>query len=135
MQHLLTKELSAFLSSIDDRLRARYGPLPVCEQLDPISQLVLSLIGARTKGEVSLGVFLALQERFQSWSALLALSEPDLALCVNGVTYAERKATQLREALWTINERSGSLCLDFLGSWPVSEAQAWLRKLPGVVRR
>jgi endonuclease-3 len=132
MQYLLTHELSASLSRIDHRLRASYGSLPECEQLDPVSQLVLSLIGARTKGDVSLGVFRVLRKHFQNWSAVLELSEMDLTFWLNGVTYPERKAAQLLEALRMINARSGSLCLEFLRGWPVGDAQAWLRKLPGV---
>jgi len=97
-----------------------------------VSQLVLSMIGARTKGEISLRTFVALRKSLRDWSELYALSETILTACLNGVTYPERKAAQLRQALWTIHDRLGSLCLDFLQDWPVEDAQAWLRKLPGV---
>ena len=129
---LLTRDLSTHLARVHHRLLELYGPLPVCDQLDPVSQLVLSLIGARTKGEVSLRAFVALRKSLREWSELFVLSETVLMACLNGVTYPERKAAQLRQALWTIDQRLGSLCLDFLRDWPVEDAQAWLRKLPGV---
>lgn len=132
MQYSLTGELGSCLERIEGRLRRSHGPLSDCDRLDPVSQLVLSLIGARTEGEVSLTVFIKLRDRFQSWGGLLDLSDTALTQCLQPVTYHERKAAQLREALRIIADRSGSMVLDFLEGWPVEDAQGWLRKLPGV---
>jgi endonuclease-3 len=62
------------------------------------------------------------------------LTAPDRILlrCLQPVTYAERKAPQLRGAMRMIKGRIGALCLDFLADRSVEDAQRWLRELPGV---
>jgi endonuclease III len=132
MQYSLARELSAYLETISRRIAERQGALPACVQLDPISQMILSLIGARTQGEVSLKVFLGLRERFADWRDIFGISEAALSRLIHPVTYPERKAAHLRATLRIIEERGGSLHLDFLDAWSVEDAQAWLRKLPGV---
>jgi endonuclease III len=96
-----------------------------------VGQLILSLIGSRTRGEISLAVFHALH-RFETWDALAEAKPAALLPLVDPVTFAERKAEQLCAALRIIKDRRGSLRLDFLTGWPVEDAQAWLRRLPGV---
>jgi endonuclease-3 len=120
------------INEIARRIRQRTGSLPVYVQLVPVSQLVLSLIGARTTGEVSLEVFERLRERFRDWRDIFGISEASLQRCLQPVTYAERKAAQLRQAFRIIADGHGSLRLDFLEPWPVEDAQTWLKKLPGV---
>ena len=48
------------------------------------------------------------------------------------VTYPDEKADWLPAALKQITARSGALSLEFLATWPVEEAFAWLVKLSGV---
>lgn len=132
MQYALACALSTLLPAIHRLISEEHGPLPIYHRLDPVSQLILSLIGARTHGEVSLEVFVGLRQRFADWRDLAGLTENALARCLQPVTYAERKATQLRESLRMIERRSGSLNLIFLKQWPVEDAQTWLMGLPGV---
>ncbi len=72
------------------------------------------------------------ESAFGTGERFLAISEAALTRQLKPVTYAERKATQLRNALRMIEERRGSLVLNFLADWPVDDAQDWLRTLPGV---
>jgi endonuclease-3 len=132
MQYSFLFEPDSRLSMINARLSATYGPLPACDQLDPVSQLILSMIGARTLGDVSVQVIEELRKRFANWSEIVALSDRALTCCLQPVTYAERKAGQLRHMIRMIERWRGSPDLDFLVPWPVLDAQAWLCLLPGV---
>jgi endonuclease-3 len=132
MQYRFPFEAGKLASQIDRRMRAKNGALPDFAEMDPVSQLVASLIGSRTRGEVSLAVFHSLQRQFRNWEAIFGISDAALSRRLSPVTFAERKAVQLRSALSIIKDQRGSLRLDFLTGWPVEYAQAWLQKLPGV---
>lgn len=125
--------MSGLLTKIDGRLRSAYGsPPPVAARLDPVSQLILSMLGSRTRGEVSLAVFDALRERFGDWAALRDAPPDTIEPLLEPVTFAENKAVWLVAALRAITSRRGGLDLDFLGRWPVEAARYWLETLPGV---
>jgi endonuclease-3 len=51
---------------------------------------------------------------------------------IEGVTWPEQKAPRLQAVLHAIEERHGSLSLDFLETMPVEEARAWLESIPGI---
>jgi endonuclease-3 len=127
--------LFTFQSSIEeihDRLGRSFGPLLPHDRLDPVSQLIRSLIGAQTRARNSEQAFNDLRERLYPWEALLFASDAVLLGCLRPVTYAERKAPQLRGAMQMIKGWVGTIGLDFLGDRPVEDAQVWLRRLPGV---
>ena len=61
MQLLLTlDDRSQTLAEIHRRLQRRFGPQGPFLPFDPVSQLVMGLIGGRTRGEVSKSAFEAL---------------------------------------------------------------------------
>lgn len=118
--------------AIDERLRAAHGDPPARLRLDPVSQLVLSSLGSRTRGEVAMAAFLALREHFRGWVALGEAPAVSILPLIREVTFAEDKAARLPTALRSIRHRRGSLDLGFLGTWPVEAACSWLECLPGV---
>lgn len=120
------------LATVDRRLRAAHGDPPAPLRLDPVSQLVLSSLGSRTRGEVAMAAFLALQQRFRGWTALGEAPAASILPLIREVTFAEDKAARLPMALRSIQDRRGSLDLGFLGAWPVEAACSWLLHLPGV---
>jgi endonuclease III len=132
VQLALPLSLSRPVVEVHYRLLAAYGPPPEWVRLDPVSQLILSLLGSRTRGDVSKMVFHALCERFRDWESLrdapLAAIEPLL----RPVTFAEKKVVWLPAALRSITTRRGRLDLIFLVDWPVKAARGWLETLPGV---
>jgi endonuclease-3 len=99
--------------------------------LDPISQLIRSLIGTQTYDEVSDRAFSALQKGLYPWEAILRAPDRILLHYIEPVTYAKAKAPQLRGAMQMIERSVGAICLDFLNDQSVEDAQGWLRKLPG----
>jgi len=119
---------------VHERLCAVYHcPIAYFHDLDPLSELVSSLLSHRTRNADSALAFRELRAGFKSWEevrdAPTAQVEATLASC----TWPEQKAPRVQQVLRLIGERrSGALTLDFLGDMTVREARDWLEALPGV---
>lgn len=123
------------LSQIHRRLLARFGRPGPWIPLDPVSQLVMGIIGGRTRGEDSLAAFQALLARFGRWEAVRDASLSEVRCRIRAVTFADVKAARLKAALRTITAARGRLTLDFLDGLTVDEGLFWLERLPGVGRK
>jgi endonuclease III len=132
MQYGLPFEGISRLTEMHRRLLAAFGPPRPTLRLDPVSQLVHSMLGARTRDAISRKTFAALTNRHSRWEELVELPYWDLFELIRGVTFAERKAEFIPLALRTIVKRRGRLDLDFLSTWPADTALQWLDDLPGV---
>lgn len=123
------------LEEIHRRLRKRFGPPDPWLLLDPVSQLIMGMLGGRTHGEVSQAVFVVARKRFGDWEAMRDAPVAEIQGAIAEVTYAELKAPRLKAALQAITARRGRLTLDFLGGLTVEQALVWLERLPGVGRK
>lgn len=132
MQYGLPLEGVSRLAEAHRRLKDAYGLPAATLRLDPLGQLVLSMLGARTRDAAAKHAFAALVNRHARWEELTRLPYPDFAALIRNVTFAERKAEFIPLALRAIVERRGRLDLDFLSAWPAEQALAWLDRLPGV---
>lgn len=121
---------------VHERLCAEYGcPIAYFHDLDPLSELVSSLLSHRTRNADSGRAFRALRTRYPSWAALRDAPVAEVEATIAGVTWPEQKAPRLQAVLRAVTERTGALhaaSLDFLGELPVPEARAWLEQIPGV---
>lgn len=116
------------------RLCAAYGcPIAFFHELDPLSELVSSLLSHRTRNRDSGRAFRQLRERFPTWEAVRDAPTAEVEEAIAPATWSEQKAPRIQQVLRRIGElRGGDLALDFLGEMPVPEARAWLEALPGV---
>lgn len=127
------QDLKAKALVIHERLCAVYGcPIPYFHTLDPVSELISSLLSHRTRNADSGRAFKALRARYPDWHAMMHAPTEDVEATIEGVTWPEQKAPRLQAVLHAIEERHGSLSLDFLKDMPVEEARAWLESIPGV---
>ncbi len=110
----------------------RHGALPRWVAFDPITQLVLAILDSRTRESVAKGAFQRLRQKFERWDALLDVPAETITQLIKPVTFADKKAVHLKEALQTIHLARGALTLDFLERQPVETARTWLQTLPGV---
>lgn len=118
---------------VHGRLCPVYGcPIPYFHSLDPLSELVSSLLSHRTRNADSGKAFKALRARFPEWNELLDAPVDDIQATIRGVTWPELKAPRIQAVLRAVGERHGALSLDFLGGLDVDEARAWLQAIPGV---
>ncbi|HZN66495.1 MAG TPA: hypothetical protein VFB66_14495 [Tepidisphaeraceae bacterium] len=119
---------------VHERLCAAYDcPVPYFHDLDPLSELVSSLLSHRTKNADSGRAFKALRQAFCDWAAVRDAPADEVERAIAAVTWPEQKAPRIRQVLRTITDlRGGVLSLDFLKEMPAADALAWLRQLPGV---
>ena len=135
MQYNLALDAEPRLERIHGRLLAVYGRPGPWFQFDPVSQLVLALIGTRTVTTTSKRVFVDLMRRYGSWAEVSARRPAELHRLLAAVTYADVKAERLPAALRAIARQCGALDLAFLADWPEESALSWLERLPGVGRK
>jgi endonuclease III len=123
---------------VHHRLCQHYGcPLRYFHTIDPMSELVSSLLSHRTLNRDSGQAFRNLRERFPDWAAVRDAPVADVQDAVSPCTWPEQKAPRLQAVLHEVSQReeatsTGTLSLEFLRDWPVAKARAWLETLPGV---
>lgn len=121
------------LLEIHERLCGHFGcPVAFFHALDPVDELVSSLLSHRTKNKDSGAAFHALRERYPSWEAVIDAPTADVEEAICAATWPEQKAPRIQAALrWVLQDR-GELSLDFLEAMSPEAARAWLERIPGV---
>jgi endonuclease III len=128
-----SETLQAKALQVHDRLCAAYGcPIAYFHDLDPLSELVSSLLSHRTRNRDSGRAFKSLRTRFPTWETVRDAPTHDVQDAIAGVTWPELKASRIQDILRRITERCGTLSLDILADMPVPAAREWLEALPGV---
>jgi endonuclease-3 len=108
-------------------------PIPFFHHLDPLSELISSLLSHRTKNKDSGRAFKTLRALFPTWEEVRDAPVADVEQAIAAVTWPEQKAPRIQEVLKTLTERcGGQLSLEFLAEMPVLEARHWLESLHGV---
>lgn len=127
-------ELRTKALRIHARLCTEYGcPVAFFHTLDPLSELVSSLLSHRTRNRDSGRAFHQLRAAFSTWEGVRDAPTEEIQAAIAPCTWPEQKAPRIQEVLRRITElREGDLALDFLAEMPVREARAWLESLPGV---
>jgi endonuclease III len=115
------------------RLCAAYGcPVPYFHSLDPLSELVSSLLSHRTRNADSGRAFRSLKAAFANWEAVRDAPAEQVEAAIQASTWPEQKAPRIQAILRAITQKHGALSLDFLAGMPVAEARAWLEAIPGI---
>lgn len=120
--------------AVHERLAQAYNaPIPFFRALDPLSELVGSLLSHRTRNQESGQAFRQLRAKFPTWEAVRDASTAEIEALIAPSQWPEQKAPRIQNALRLITERNnGMLSLDFLGDLSVEKARAWLEAIPGV---
>ena len=107
-------------------------PIRFFHDMDPVSELISSLLSHRTRNADSGRAFKALRERFATWEQVADAPTIDVQQAIASVTWPEQKAPRIQHVLREIKRLRGELSLDFLSEMPVPDARRWLEALPGV---
>ena len=107
-------------------------PIRYFHDMDPVSELISSLLSHRTRNADSGRAFKSLRARFETWEAVRDAPTSDVQDAIAAVTWPEQKAPRIQHVLREITRQRGDLSLDFLHEMPVVEARRWLEGLPGV---
>jgi endonuclease-3 len=132
MQLSLALDPDPLVAQAHKRLLAAFGSFAHSPRMEPVDQLIKSMISSRTYDEVSWAAYLRLEARYHPWTRLIEAPPAEVQQTIATVTYAEEKAAWLPETLRRVWDRAGSLSLAFLAEGTVEAAHLWLRGLPGV---
>jgi endonuclease-3 len=128
---MFTKE--EFVLEIHHRLSEIYGSgIAYFHDLDPLSELVTTLLSHRTKNRDSAQAFQNLRNTFGSWENVRDAEVEAIKAQLGPCTWPEQKAPRIKEVLRLITGKLGKLDLDFIGDMDVTAARNWLEELPGV---
>ena len=119
--------------TIHQKLCVKYGcPIAYFHTLDPLSELVSSLLSHRTKNKDSGRAFKQLRVAFPEWELVRDAQTEAVKEAIAPCTWPEQKAPRIQQVLQQITKARGTLSLDFLADLSIEEARAWLETLTGV---
>ena len=109
-----------------------YGEPEWRSHLDPISELVSTILSQNTNDVNRDVAFERLRERVPTWEGVRDADEQVVIDAIRPAGLANQKGPRIQQALRFISEERGELALDFLADWPVADAKAWLSSIKGV---
>lgn len=128
-----TDDQKEFVLEVHRRLSEVYGSgIKYFHDLDPLSELMSSLLSHRTKNSQSAKAYHNLMQTFGSWEAVRDADTLAVQEAINPCTWPEQKAPRIQLVLRLITEQKGILSVDFLADMDVASARDWLEDLPGV---
>lgn len=127
----------ARIGPILERLAERYGmPVWVGPRLDPVAELVLTVLAQNTADTNSHRAFVALRAAYPSWDAVLAAPTDELADVIRPGGLAPTKSRRIQLVLAEVHDATnGTWDLGYMREWPLERAREWLVGLPGIGRK
>ncbi len=113
-------------------LAPEYGDSVPKPRLDPISELVFTILSQHTSDLNSERAFHSLFAHFGSWEAVAAADPEQIAEPIRTGGLAQVKAPRVKAVLQRVLDLRGSLDISFLKDLPLNQAKAWLLALPGI---
>ncbi len=120
------------LHQVQSLLSSAYGEPPWQPGLDPVAELVNTILSQATSDINRDKGFAALQQRFSSWVDVMNADPAVVVETIRPAGLANQKGPRIQAALRTIWTRRGTMELDFLADLPLSEAKMWLTSIEGV---
>lgn len=120
------------LHEVEQRLAAAYGTPEWQPGLDPVAELVNTILSQATSDINRDKGFAALQARFANWIEVMEADPQTVIDAIRPAGLANQKGPRIQGALRTIWARRGTMNLDFLAQLPLIEAKAWLTSLDGI---
>jgi endonuclease-3 len=114
------------------RLQEAYGEQAIYARLDPMHELIATVLSHRTTHANEVAAYRRMRERFPTWEAVRDAPLPDLIETIRPSNYPEVKAPYIQKILTRILDERGEANLDFLHEYSTEQAMAWLTSLPGV---
>src|SRR5688500_18733961 len=107
------ENLKAKALLVHERLCAAYEcPIPYFHDLDPLGELVSSLLSHRTRNADSGRAIKELRRRFPSWEQVRDAPTAEVEQAVSAATWPEQKAPRIQQVLRLVTElRGGELLL------------------------
>lgn len=125
-------EKVAKVKAIHQALLEGYGPRRWRQRLDPLSELIYTILSQNTSDINRDRAYERLRGRFPTWEGVRDAQVEEIAEAIRPGGLANVKAPRIKDILHTISERGGELSLDFICQMEIEEAKEWLGSLMGV---
>lgn len=126
------KEPGQKVTEVQERLLAAYGEPTWRRHLEPVAELVSTILSQNTNDTNRDVAFERLQSRFESWEAVRDADTEEVIDAIRPAGLANQKGPRIQGALRYLTQERGELDLEFLAEWPVDEAKEWLTSIKGV---
>jgi endonuclease-3 len=117
---------------IHRRLVQALGEPPRHPHLDPVSELVCTIISQNTNDNLRDQAYNTLRQRFSTWEEVRDAPVQEVVDAIKIAGLGQTKAPHMQGALRRITAERGQLELEFLREMSVGEAKAWLTEMKGV---
>jgi endonuclease-3 len=117
---------------VQPALARYYGDLVWKPGLDPLSELVLTILSQHTNDNNRDRAFASMRARYPTWEEVVEAPPDELAHAIRVGGLGNIKAPRIQAVLRQIWQERASWDLSFLTAMPVAEAKAWLGKFNGV---
>jgi endonuclease-3 len=114
------------------RLEKRWGVLAPPRRVDPLDELILTVLSQHTSDLNAERAFAQLRAVFPTWPEVMAAPTPTVADAIRSGGLAETKAPRIQAILRAVDDREGRLDLSRLRDVSDGDARAYLTSLPGV---
>jgi endonuclease III len=120
------------LKHVAAHLEAAYGVPLNSHALDPLDELILTVLSQSTTNVNSRRAFESLKRKYPDWEAARLARTASIAAAIKSGGLANVKSVVIKNVLNEIKARVGSLDLSFLHAAPVTDAMHFLTSLKGV---
>jgi endonuclease-3 len=114
------------------RLRSTYGPLDPPRRLDPVEELILTILSQNTSDVNRDRAWAALRRKFPTWDELAAARPAQVAAAIRPGGLSKTKAPRILAVLREIRAREGAIDLSWMRDAADGEVVEYLMSLPGV---
>jgi endonuclease-3 len=119
--------------TIHDRLAKVFGPLRPPRAVDPLDELILTVLSQHTSDLNAERAFADLRAAYpDGWSEVVVAPTSEVADAIRSGGLANSKAPRIQAILEEVRSREGGFDLSGLGGLTDADARAYLTTLPGV---
>jgi endonuclease-3 len=122
----------ARIREIHRRLNRVHGPLRAPRRLDPLEELVLTILSQNTNDTNRDRAYEAMRRRYRTWNALSKAKPTELVETIRIGGLANRKAPRIIATLREIRAREGGFDLSWMHDARDEKVRDYLMSLPGV---
>ncbi|MCX6376211.1 MAG: endonuclease III [Armatimonadetes bacterium] len=127
--------LSPSASSVEHRLRQRFGTPSLGNKRNPLRELIYIILSAKTPEAKYQEAYRRLMRRFRELDRLADADVQEIEELIRWAGLARRKAEQIVQLAKAVKDRFGRVTLSPLQKMADAEAEAFLRHLPGVGKK
>lgn len=115
-----------------EMLTPEYGPFEWLPRLDPVSEIVATILSQHTSDTNSGRAFTQLIKSFGTLEQVAKADVRSIETCIRTGGLANIKAPRIKNALNIILQERGNLDVRFLKDLPLDQAKQWLKDIPGI---